>query len=211
MRHGEGLARAGDADQDLVDLAVVDALSQGGDRLRLVARRVVGQKLEWMVKRLALVAASRLLGSQNRHGDHKMKARQRVIPVPSSRGSGEVVPVFGPIELGHHRGRGAADLAHLRPDWGQVLLAIHRKQSNDRVGLQTPYGISTAFSARERPVVHVVAGGRKPSCSAREPKYRWPSIQGPCDLRLFARQATIYRSFRGLTGNRQQEWPRKSK
>ena len=41
LGHGEGLARAGDAEQDLGTLARVDALDEIGDRRRLVAGRLV--------------------------------------------------------------------------------------------------------------------------------------------------------------------------
>ena len=37
MRHGEGLARAGDPEQHLVAVSVVDARDEFRDRLRLVA------------------------------------------------------------------------------------------------------------------------------------------------------------------------------
>jgi hypothetical protein len=40
LRHREGLARAGDAEQDLVALLAADAVDELGDRLRLVARRL---------------------------------------------------------------------------------------------------------------------------------------------------------------------------
>ena len=47
LGHGEGLARAGDAEQHLVALARLRRLDQFGDRGRLVARRlVVGDELE---------------------------------------------------------------------------------------------------------------------------------------------------------------------
>src|SRR3546814_1981809 len=47
MRHREGLARAGDAEQNLVALARREVLGQLADRLRLVARRlVVGGNLQ---------------------------------------------------------------------------------------------------------------------------------------------------------------------
>ena len=41
LRHGEGLARAGDAEQHLVALMLIDALDQLGDGGRLVAPRLV--------------------------------------------------------------------------------------------------------------------------------------------------------------------------
>src|SRR5690606_23879505 len=47
LRGGEGLARAGDAEQHLVGLAVLDALDQFGDGGGLVAARlVIGDELE---------------------------------------------------------------------------------------------------------------------------------------------------------------------
>ena len=47
MRHGEGLARAGDAQQHLILLALPQPVDELVDRLRLVARRLeLGDQLE---------------------------------------------------------------------------------------------------------------------------------------------------------------------
>jgi hypothetical protein len=41
MGHGEGLAGTGDAQQNLVALAFAQTRGQVGDRLRLIARRLI--------------------------------------------------------------------------------------------------------------------------------------------------------------------------
>jgi hypothetical protein len=53
MGHGEGLARAGHAEQHLVALIALQAVDQIGDRLRLVAGRL---ELRMQHERAAMIA-----------------------------------------------------------------------------------------------------------------------------------------------------------
>ncbi len=64
VRHGEGLARAGDAEQHLLALALADAGDERLDRLRLVAR---GLELG-MDRKAPPDIVERPRRSQDRHG-----------------------------------------------------------------------------------------------------------------------------------------------
>ena len=68
LRRGVGLARAGDAEQDLGLLALAQLVDQLGDRLRLVARRpIVGDQLERPAA-LGLVGPRRAVGNEGLAG-----------------------------------------------------------------------------------------------------------------------------------------------
>src|SRR5262249_41043457 len=82
VRHGEGLARAGDSEQRLVRQPVTDALGQPVDRLGLVARR-----------RERLREAERAVRKREHHGE------SRSLPTPSIRKSISAIPMaYGGIQ-----------------------------------------------------------------------------------------------------------------
>ena len=158
LGHGEGLARAGDAEQHLAALVLVGAGDQLGDGRRLVALgRVLRLELEADAA-FGLVRALRPVRHEHRlvAGDERMR-RQHRLAVEQLLGAGRAL-----LRLGQQR---VEILADRRPAHGrQRPLLAQRRQRLVRL-----FQVIARPARRLRAQLHL-ATGRQPGVSGPTPK-----------------------------------------
>ncbi len=158
LRHGEGLARAGDAEQHLGAVAALDAFDQVGDRLRLVALRCERRLDHQRLPALGLLRPRRPVRRPRPLGELGAALAQQLLQRLRRR---------------HHAGfgGGAAGLGARRALAADVGLDRCRQRSRGREGGFGLLVILDAERARqvrvERPDLGAVAGLRRLAESSR--------------------------------------------
>ena len=144
LRHGEGLAAAGDAEQHLVALVGVDALDQLEDGGGLVALGLeLGDEVE-MDAALGLVGAGRAVRRPGDAGPDVGVAgdEQGLQALRRRRRAGHAIGVrgLGQRRLGRRRRRGHVVAGHLDPGGGAEHLVEPGVDARDRRGLAVVEG-----------------------------------------------------------------------
>src|SRR5690606_39685991 len=110
LRHGEGFARAGDAEQDLVLLLPFDAVDEFGDRRRLIAGGLVVADQFELAAALELLPLALRPGRHPRRGGRSERGGRR-----RDRGPGGLGAVRGDGRAGGWGCGGAGQRGHDEP------------------------------------------------------------------------------------------------